>query len=49
MIYKTALCFAIEKSNFEIIKLILKQPNVDINIINISILFDYRIPKFIFK
>ena len=46
IIYKTALYAAIEKENIEIVKLLLTNEKLDINILNI---FKYIFLKFYYK
>lgn len=42
-INKTALFLAIEKENIEIIKLLMSNENIDINIINVFLFIDHKI------
>ena len=49
IIYKTALYLAVEKENIEIIKLLLTNDKLDINIINILNIFFYKISNHIFQ
>ena len=44
-INKTALFLAIEKENIEIVKLLLSNKNIDVNIINIFLFIDHKILK----
>lgn len=39
--HRTALCLAVEKGNIEIVKLLLSNKNIDVNLMNISIIFHF--------
>ena len=47
--YKTALFLAVEKESIEIVKLLLTNDKLDINIINILNIFFYNIQNHIFQ
>ena len=38
-IYKTALCFAVERENIEIVKLLLNNDKINVNFLNIFHIF----------
>lgn len=41
VIYKTPLCVAVEKNDIEIVKLLLKKDNIDVNVINIPSFYNF--------
>lgn len=47
LFYKTALFKAVENENLEIVKLLLANKEIDVNILNIKVLFLYKILKLI--
>lgn len=47
LFYKTALFKAVENENLEIVKLLLANKEIDVNILNIKVLFLYKIQKLI--
>lgn len=47
LFYKTALFKAVENENLEIVKLLLANKEINVNILNIIVLFLYKIQKLI--
>ena len=47
-LYETALYLAIEKENIEIVKLLLTNDKIDVNILNILFLFYYKIQNYFY-